>query len=385
MKIISEGTNYRIFDSSIQTFNQIPAGVYSVGFSKQSGWFLTRTAEDIDIREKVYGVHDAKTNKVLRSFQRATRNLGVILSGDKGIGKSLFAKLLSHKIIEAGIPLIIIDTYIPGIASFISSIDQEIVCLFDEFDKTFKAKRNEEDSATDPQTEMLSLFDGVDGGKKLFIVTCNDLHNLSDFIVNRPGRFHYHFRFNYPGVAEITAYLKDKGIVDEVQIKKVVDFSQKVKLNYDCLRAIVFELQDGSDFSEAIADMNIMNTEDENYQIITYFTNGEHFKTYDILDMFDDETYYDIEDDMGAIGTVTFDPTMAAYDSSCGGYVIKGEDIKWELSNYYNRSKEHIQELRESSASSSNELARKCERFKALEPMYAIIKHDYGKNLHFTV
>ena len=44
---------------------------------------------------KIYGVHTEKVFKVLNSFEKVNRSLGVILSGDKGIGKSLFAKLLA--------------------------------------------------------------------------------------------------------------------------------------------------------------------------------------------------------------------------------------------------------------------------------------------------
>ena len=59
----------------------------------------------------------------------------MILSGHKGIGKSLFAKLLSIEAIRNGIPVIIADKYIPGIAAYIESIDQRVMVLFDEFDK----------------------------------------------------------------------------------------------------------------------------------------------------------------------------------------------------------------------------------------------------------
>lgn len=123
-----------------------------------------------------------KAEKVLRSFKVFQRNLGVILSGDKGIGKSLFARLLSAKAVEAGYPVIIVDQAFPGIASYIESIEQEVVFLFDEFDKTFGSNHD-----SDPQSTFLSLFDGTSQGKKLFIITCNSLHGLNDYMVNRPA------------------------------------------------------------------------------------------------------------------------------------------------------------------------------------------------------
>lgn len=75
---------------------------------------------DMNIKEsRVYGIHEEKVNKVLSMFENQDRNLGVILSGDKGIGKSLFAKMLSSAVIQRGIPTIIVDRYVPGIASYI--------------------------------------------------------------------------------------------------------------------------------------------------------------------------------------------------------------------------------------------------------------------------
>ena len=64
----------------------------------------------------------SKVAKVLKAFPKAEKNLGVILSGNKGIGKSLFAKTLAVEATKVGLPVIIVDTYIPGIASFIEEI-----------------------------------------------------------------------------------------------------------------------------------------------------------------------------------------------------------------------------------------------------------------------
>ena len=92
--------------------------------------------------------------------------------------------------------------------------------------------------------------DGMSGGKKLFVITCNSLHKLSEFLINRPGRFHYHFRFDYPNADEIREYMTDK-IPTEMhgEIDAVIAFAARVRLNYDCLRAIAFELSTGLSFA----------------------------------------------------------------------------------------------------------------------------------------
>ena len=106
-------------------------------------------------------------------------------------------------------------------------------------------------------------------------MTCNELYSLNSYIVNRPGRFHYHFRFDYPTPEDIREYLHDK-LPEEKhgEIEKVVDFSRKTSLNYDCLRAIAFELDGGANFAAAVIDLNIMTTEDEEYDVYLYFDNG---------------------------------------------------------------------------------------------------------------
>ena len=241
MQVLNTGTVYRIYDESMRAFTQLPPGVYKIAFNPMAGYSLIKS-DPIEINEKIYGNHLKKVEKVYNSFKVFPRNLGVILSGDKGIGKSLFAKLLSVKAIENGYPVIMCDTPYPGIADFLGSIQQEIVVLFDEFDKTFAQLEGQ----GDPQAEMLTLFDGLYMGKKLFIITCNELRKLNDFLVNRPGRFHYHFRFAYPNDAEVTEYLQDN-IAKEFwgEIPAVAEFAKKVDLNYDCLRAIAFELNMG--------------------------------------------------------------------------------------------------------------------------------------------
>lgn len=272
MRIIRIGEKYSIATGAVETYDLLPVKTYVAMYNERDGFYLV-VRPDISVCEKVYGVHYSKVKKVIHSFQIFSRSLGIILSGDKGIGKSLFAKMLCENAIENRIPVIIVDEAYKGIARFIESIEQECVILFDEFDKTFK--KNKED---DEQAKLLSLFDGTTGGKKMYIVTCNELYGLNDYIVNRPGRFHYHFRFEYPTAKEVREYLEDK--LDEEyygEIDKVVEFSGRINLNYDCLRAIAFELNQGVEFAEAITELNILNVDLEEYDVYLYFETGEVF------------------------------------------------------------------------------------------------------------
>lgn len=334
MKTIQTGNIFRVYDNSMKVYDQLPPASYLVSFDKNEGFYLS-LYNDIEIKEKVYGVHEAKVDKTLASFHEFNRNLGIILSGAKGIGKSLFAKLLSKKGIEQGFPLIIVNSYIPGVGEYINNIEQEVIVLFDEFDKVFKEKNN---GSSSPQAELLTLFDGIAQGKKLFVVTCNDITGLNNFLVNRPGRFHYHLRFSYPEGEEIKEYLMDA--LDEKyygEINAVIAFSKKTRLNYDCLRAIAFELNHGLTFKEAIKDLNIVNIENEIYTLTLYLDNGEKLKARDGIDMFSsEETLTEFEDPKGEndIFEVYYTPSDNTYDVEGGVCYIEGSKLKLELENY---------------------------------------------------
>lgn len=332
MKVISSGNTYEVFDDTLCTYDKFPAQSYVVRFSKFKGFYLEKYV-DIEINEeKIYGVHTEKVDKVLKAFNKFNRNLGVILSGDKGIGKSLFAKLLSVKAMEMGIPLIVVDKFIPGIASYIESIDQEVMVLFDEFDKTFGEVKAADGEAS-PQANLLSLFDGVSGGKKLFVITCNELGKLNDYLINRPGRFHYHFRFDYPTAAEVREYLTDK--LDEQyygEIDAVIAFSRRINLNYDCLRAIAFEINFGIPFKEAITDLNIINLGSyTRYNLTLHYKNGltATYKNYG-LDLFADydESVWLGDSKGNAYVEVSFNVGSAEFDTKKMVYVVDADALK---------------------------------------------------------
>lgn len=289
MNIVNYGSNFTVYGEDVHTYKELPAYSYNVNFSSNSGFFLTKRLDLKANEEKVYGSHERRVRKVLNSFKIFERNLGLILSGQKGAGKSLFARLLAEQAIENGYPVIIVNNYIPGIDAFLMSITQEVVIIFDEFEKNFnKASR---DDNHNPQEDMLSLFDGMDNGKKLFVITCNDTANLSSYMINRPGRFHYHFTIGAPEEEEIKEYLFDN--LNEAaykEIESIVRFSHTANITYDLLRAIVFELNQGETFQNALNDLNINRTGSVYFDIEIYTNLGEVFKTYHhSIDLYSDE------------------------------------------------------------------------------------------------
>lgn len=329
MRSINSGNSYQIFDNSVTLYNNLPAQVYQIEFDPRQGFSLS-AKDPIEVKEKVYGKHLEKANKVIQTFHQFERSLGVILSGDKGIGKSLFSKLLCELAVSNNIPVIICNGFIPGLAQFIDSMDQEVMVLFDEFDKTFNEASDE-----NAQSSMLSVFDGISVHKKLFCITCNELRSLNAFLVNRPGRFHYHFRFEYPNSNEIQEYMKDHLPEDKwTEIIKIINFSQKTRLNYDCLRAIAFELHSATSFEEAISDLNITKFGESGCLFYVYvcFDDGTRFYEKLNLDLFDPEQQI-IEIGAGSVVgddymEITLVPTDAIFSPENDALYIPMDKVK---------------------------------------------------------
>jgi len=367
MKAIKIGNKVEIYHDMVRTFDELPPKTYVIKFTKLSGFYLEEYADIAVNEDKIYGKQLEKAQKVIETYQRFDRNLGVILSGDKGIGKSLFARLLSVRVVKQGIPVLVVEQYIPGIASYLAGIDQRVMLLFDEFDKTFGGIKPP-DGAQEPQTEMLGLFDGISQGKKLFVITCNEIHKLNDCIVNRPGRFHYHFRFDYPSEEEIRSYLMDK--LEEThydEINTIVEFSRKVDLNYDCLRAIALEINSGENFQTAIQDLNILNLAQDTYDLAVHFQNGRVIGAQGVyIDFFNqDEKSVNIsEDNYHEIISVHFYTQDCSYDLQNKYAVIPAKKLRLTYDEEYER-----------------ELVK---QMKALVPDYLTIRKVRDKNLHYT-
>ena len=93
MRIINFDKTYNLFDGdNVDILEKLPVQTYRVVFSKQSGFSLEHTDDLIfDKDEKVYGNSTQKVEKVFKRYNVLTTSLGVMLSGEKGIGKTLFA------------------------------------------------------------------------------------------------------------------------------------------------------------------------------------------------------------------------------------------------------------------------------------------------------
>lgn len=338
MKIAKTGAISRIFSDDLKTYDALPVGNYKVCFSPFVGFYL-EDADEFKLTEKPYGKHPEKIEKVIKLYENIERSAGVILSGKKGMGKSMFARLLSMAFAERhNMPTIIVADAYPGVTDFIESIKQEVVVMFDEFEKTFDSGEQRfhgenKPSGKESQEKMLGLFDGVSQTKRLYVVTCNEVRRMNQYLINRPGRFHYHIQFQYPSAEEIQLYLQDKLKPEfQNQITTVQRFANRFDLNYDSLRAIAFDLNLGYSFLETMEDLNISSTENESakYEVVIHHSNGMVVKTDENINLMSPNESVRYYTTAGDYGYIKFSPLEVDIQSKWS-FTIEADQVALDV------------------------------------------------------
>ena len=279
--IIASGGEYKLYGDSVRTYDELPIATYAINFNPMEGYSLVRTDELSSGGEKVYGTHKSRVARIISGYRAMDRSLGIILSGNKGMGKSLMIRMLAEQArVELGLPTILVQAPTPGIASFIDELGECLV-VFDEFEKVFGDE--------ELQSQFLGLFDGMSTTKRLYAISANSINRLSPYFRDRPGRFHYHMEFKYPSPEDVKQYLADQAPhAPKSEIDRVVDFSRRYELNFDHLRAISFELRRGEPFREVIGDLNIKKVGELVYELLAVREDGSSAHAVRELDLFNE-------------------------------------------------------------------------------------------------
>lgn len=227
VSVISEG--------AIDISKTLPAGVYQIQFGVMSGFALYKT-NNFNIEEKLYGEFVKNSETIITTFLERPKSTGVLFSGIKGSGKTLQTKHISQKLNELNIPtILIIGKYeLDELSRYLNRIEQECCIIFDEFEKYYD---------DDEQNNILSLLDGIYENKKLFLFTCNQIFHVNSFLLNRPGRIYYHFKFNGISNEILNEYCKDNLLNSKYfnSINKIFNACSE-KVTFDVLKCIVEEV-----------------------------------------------------------------------------------------------------------------------------------------------
>jgi len=249
-----------------QLLDDLPARIYAVQHNPFTGYYLTTVKDELEIPSRIYGSTVARADKCIKAYNERSMSTGILLTGDKGTGKTLLMSVLANKAVnELGLPVVLVKEAFGG-SDFITFIETmgECVLVFDEFGKMYKSDARHSNNDSDvPQTALLSLMDGVDKTKRMFILAENSQIDINEFMLNRPSRIYYHFKYKKLDEASVTGYCKDNA-VDTNTVKDIVDLARRSKIfSFDMLQSIIEEhLRFDCTIDEAVADLNIDIRED---------------------------------------------------------------------------------------------------------------------------
>jgi hypothetical protein len=356
---LKSGNTFRVSSKeAMDLHDELPAGNYVVKEMPMDGPLYLEMIDNFEIKGKKYGDLNKNTDRILNTFLSRPAATGVMLAGEKGSGKSLLAKNLA---IEAaarhGIPTIVINAPWVGdkFNSFIQSIVQPVVILFDEFEKVYDS---------DDQEKALTLLDGVFPTKKLFVLTCNDKWRIDSHMRNRPGRLFYMLDYKGLDANFIMEYCTDnlKPELQKHTDKLCQIASLFAQFNFDMLKATVEEM---NRYNEGPEDsLRMLNVKPEfdsgNKFKVKLIKDGEEIKSEDMerqewsgnplqgqvqlhVKLYDDEADEDGDIDWNW-STIKFDPSdIKKIDSQTGKFVFTNADgtqlvlskVKEQSYNYY--------------------------------------------------
>jgi len=242
MNILNDSGKYYFFNALTIEKKLLPKN-YLFNFDAESGTCWLEDLEDFKFPDKIYDVDKDLRDLVKKSFYAYSKNLGVLLTGNKGQGKSLTAKLLCKDMEE--LPRIMFTKPVPtnvNFVKFLNNVKQDYILFVDEFEKLFSSNSSRDDERKfHTQDSFLSFMDGVltNDHKVLFLLTTND--SVSEFLINRPSRIKF-LREYVELPEEIFNMIVDDKLENKEYKKDLEDSISLLNLNIDLLISIINDI-----------------------------------------------------------------------------------------------------------------------------------------------
>lgn len=210
----------------------LPKGIYEVKVS-MTGFYLSKIAESFTFDYKLYGLNQKFIDYVLKTYENTTGNLGVLLDGIKGTGKTVTAKELCNNL---QLPVILVqsmgDSNDKLIKYLSTTINFDCIFFFDEYEKEFKNS-----------SDVLFFMDGTYNSiyRKIFLLTTNEL-NVDPNLLGRPSRIRYKKSFSNLS-EEVTREILNDILKDKTAIEKVIELTYSMNIiTIDLIKAIATEI-----------------------------------------------------------------------------------------------------------------------------------------------
>lgn len=276
----------------------LPKGNYLIQFDKKRQCYCLKKTSDFVLPPKIYG--DTKEiERYLRSYkENSHKNMGVLLLGDKGSGKTIMAQRLA---ILSEMPVLFVSSELifdEELIEFLSNpAFYNTVLFFDEFEKLMDKNK---ESGT-----LASFFDGNISTRYLLLLTANSINGFENLYINRPGRIKYLKHFKTLD-AETTNFIIDDLLVNKNHKDGIFKVLRKYNVNsIDILISLVRDMNLFNDDAETAASYLNIQPQNIKYELKKIDPDGKVFGCNQSMNQ---ELFY----------------YMLNSDDFCGGYYVFG-------------------------------------------------------------
>lgn len=239
---LKRGAIYSQTEGNFQVSPMLDDGIYQIQQNPLNGeLFLVRIADEFHFGFKLYGIDETLVKHVLDTYnkQPVKKNLGVLLNGAKGTGKTVTAKVMANKL---GLPVILCENPYPGLSRFLAGINHDCIFFFDEFEKNFRMTRGDDEDCAGE--DLLSIMDGVYNADHchIFLLTTNKLR-VNDNLISRPSRIRYLKSFGDVIDRKILEEFVDDNLIYKEFKTEIMDFVDSLSMaTIDIVKSIVEEV-----------------------------------------------------------------------------------------------------------------------------------------------
>lgn len=291
-KLIQSGNTLHLHALD-NVYDKIPVGNYLLKYDPRQGYYL-EIKEDFKLPEKTYGDNKPLIQRWQDSFEKNSRkNMGILMTGTKGAGKSLLAQEFC---IESNRPVIMINEAFTG-SDFVDYItapnfDGSII-LCDEFEKVFNAEYGDEnyDVFKDAQKDFLGLMDGNFTTRLIFLLTVNDNSKLNAYFTNRLSRIKYRKHFTGLDASVIDSIIEDKLLNKDYKAGIYKVFKKIGICTMDLLIPLIDEINLFDESAEECAKHLNLQCEKRYYDIKEIWK-GKEYECNSALFSLDDNTFH---------------------------------------------------------------------------------------------
>ncbi len=256
------GNTFSIDEVTSQV-DKLPVAVYKLQFNDIIGrFYLTMISEKFEFPYKLYNTENEFVARVKKTWDNTNGNMGILLNGIKGTGKTVTAEQICNNMNQ---PVIIVTQNYKGLTNFLNEFQQDITVFIDEYDKIFERSNN-----------LLTVMDGVlkTSSRILFLMTTNNQW-VETNMLQRPSRIRYIKQYGDLPLNVIMEVVDDM-LVHTHHRKRTIEMIANLPIiTMDLVKSVVQEVNIHDEDPFSFKEFFNVNGENDDKRFNVYYLNEQ--------------------------------------------------------------------------------------------------------------